>query len=84
LGYERDSADPSIGITLLLLLLLVCSLLRSGQGEVLRPWMEGPRVTSTAIPSRGGAGEEKKLMDGWCLDLDIICSLVTSLNELKL
>jgi hypothetical protein len=46
--------------------------------------MEGPRVTSTTIPSRGGAGEEKKLMDGWCLDLDIICSLVTSLNELKL
>ena len=74
----------SIGIRLLLLLLLFCSLLRSGQGEVLRAWMEGPRVTSTAIPSRGGAGEEKKLMDGWCLDLDIICRLVTSLNELKL
>ena len=62
----------SIGITLLLLLLLLCSLLRSGQGEVLRAWMEGPRVTSTAIPSRGGAREEKKLMDGWCLNLDIL------------
>jgi hypothetical protein len=53
------------------MLLVLCSLLRSGQGEVLLPLMEGPRVTSTVTPSRGEGEEkrrdrreEKKLTDG--------------------
>jgi hypothetical protein len=31
--------------------------------------------------SRGGAGEEKKLMDGWCLDKDIMHLQISYLSE---
>jgi hypothetical protein len=67
--YPIWNSGGSIEITLLLLLLslLVRSLLRSGQGEVLRAWMEGPRAISTATPSRGGGGrgeEEAHGQDG--------------------
>ena len=40
---------------------LMCSMLRSGRGEVLHMWMEGPRVTSTVMmPSRGDDDDENE------------------------